>query len=129
VSEPKNGKSVLAIDDDAMARDIYRVILEEAGFAVTLAADGPKGLAAFKGGKFDCVIVDIYMPGMTGLDVIEALDPEKNRVPILAISGGGEQTGAHPLRLAATLGAVKSMNKDFEHEELVRAVRELTGLE
>jgi len=126
--EPKNGKSVLAIDDDPMARDIYRVILEEAGFAVTLAADGKSGLEAFRKGKFDCVIIDIFMPGMTGLDVIEAMDPEKCKVPILAISGGGTQTGAHPLRLATTLGAVKSMNKDFEHADLVRAVKDLAGL-
>ena len=128
MQEPKNGKSVLAIDDDSMARDIYRTILEEAGFTVVLAADGKSGLEAFRKGRFHCVIVDIFMPGMTGLDVIEALDPEKCRVPILAISGGGTQTGAHPLRLAATLGAVKSMNKDFEHEELIAAVKELTGL-
>jgi len=126
--EPKNGKSILAIDDDAMARDIYRVILEEAGFAVTLAADGKAGVAAFRKGKFDCVIVDIFMPGMSGLDVIEALDPETSKVPVIAISGGGAETGAHPLRLAATLGAVKSLNKDFEHDDLVKAVEELTGL-
>jgi hypothetical protein len=49
-------------------------------------------------------------------------------VPILAISGGGSETGAQPLRLAATLGAVKSLNKDFEHEDLIRAVKEMTGL-
>ena len=125
---PKNGKKVLAIDDDSMARDIYFVILEEAGFTVTLAADGKSGLEAFRKARFDCVIIDIFMPGMTGLDVIEALDPEKCRVPILAISGGGSHSGSHPLELAASLGAAKSLNKDFEHAELVAAVKELTGL-
>lgn len=128
MAAPKNGKSVLCIDDDPMARDIYRVLLEEAGFTVTLAPDGESGLAAFLKGRFDCVIVDIFMPGMSGLDVIEALEPEKKGVRILAISGGGNQSGAQPLRLAATLGAVRSMNKDFEHEDFVKAVRELSGL-
>lgn len=125
---PRNGKAVLAIDDDSMARDIYRVILEEAGFAVTLAADGKSGLEALRKGRFDCLLLDIYMPGMTGLDVIETLDREGNRVPILAISGGGAQSGAHPLELATTLGTAKSINKGFEHGDLVKAVEELTGL-
>src|SRR5262245_36710870 len=101
--EPRNGKTVLAIDDDPMARDIYRFILEGAGFAVVLAGDGKAGLEALRKTKVDALILDIFMPGMTGLDVIEALEKEKIEVPILAISGGGSQTGAQPLRLAATL--------------------------
>ncbi len=129
MAAPRNGKNVLCIDDDSMARDIYFVLLEEAGFTVTLAADGKAGLEAFRKARFDCVIVDVFMPGMTGLDVIEALDPEKCRVPILAISGGGSQSGTHPLELATTLGAAKVLDKDFEHAELVAAVRGLTGLE
>ena len=123
----KSGKKVLAIDDDPLARDIYRKILEEAGFEVEVAADGKAGLAAFKTGKFDCVILDIYMPGMTGLDVLEALDPDNSKVPVIAISGGGGGSGAHPLELASSLGAAKSFEKDFVHEDLVKAVRELTG--
>jgi CheY-like chemotaxis protein len=126
--EPKNGKRILAIVDDSMARDIYFVILEEAGFTVTLAADGKAGLEAFRNARFDCVIVDIFMPGMTGLDVIEALDPEKCRVPILAISGGGSHSGSHPLELAESLGATRTLDKGFAHADLVAAVMELTGL-
>ena len=75
-----NGKRVLTIDDDGLARDIYRSILEEQGFEVVGAADGKSGIELFRKQKFDCVIVDIYMPGMSGLDVIErvygsALEP------------------------------------------------------
>ena len=124
----KNGKAVLAIDDDALAREIYRAILEEAGFEVVCAADGKTGLDIFKTRKFDCVILDIYMRGLTGLDVIDVLDPDTTKVKIIAISGGGTETGAHPLRLAATLGAARTFDKDFDHEELVLAVRELTGV-
>ncbi len=124
----KNGKKVLAIDDDPVARDIYKSILEDAGFSVEVAADGKAGLALFKTRKFDCVLLDIYMPGLSGLDVIEALDPEASKVPIIAISGGGGSTGAHPLLLASNLGAARSITKDFEHADLVKAVEELTGL-
>ena len=123
-----NGKSVLVIDDDAFAREIYGAILGEAGFEVVSAADGRSGLETFRTRKFDCVILDIYMPGLTGLDVIDVLDPDTTKVSIIAISGGGGKTGAHPLQLAASLGAARTFGKDFEHEELVRAVRELTGV-
>jgi FixJ family two-component response regulator len=67
------------------------------------------------------------MPGLSGLDVLETLDPESTKVPVIAISGGGGETGAHPLELAATLGAARSFLKDFEHADLVKAVKELTG--
>ena len=122
-----NGKRVLAIDDDGLARDIYRSILEEQGFEVVGAADGKSGIELFRKQKFDCVIVDIYMPGMSGLDVLEELDPESTKVPVIAVSGGSGK-GDPPLHLASTLGAVRSFRKDFEHGELVKAVEELTGI-
>jgi len=127
--EPKkrNGKRVLAIDDDGLARDIYRTILEETGFEVVGAADGKTGIELFRKQKFDCVILDIYMPGMSGLDVLEELDPESTKVPVIAISGGSGQ-GEPPLHLASTLGAVRSFRKDFDHGDLIRAVKELTGV-
>jgi DNA-binding response OmpR family regulator len=128
MAAPKNGKRVLAIDDDPLARDIYRQILEEAGFEVDGAPDGKAGIEKFKAGRYHCVLLDIFMPGLSGLDVIEALDPEKSGVPVIAISGGGGQTGARPLALAASLGAAASLGKDFEHGALVDTVKRLTGV-
>jgi DNA-binding response OmpR family regulator len=128
MAQGKNGKRVLAIDDDGLALDIYRSILEEEGFEVVGARDGKSGIGLFRSQKFDCVILDIYMPGVSGLDVLEELDPETTRVPVIAISGSDKDSGSHSLHLASTLGAVRSFRKDFEHSELVKAVRELTGV-
>ena len=128
VAKTKNGKKVLVVDDDPLARDIYRNLLEADGFEVVDAPDGKSGLAAFRGTKFDCVILDIFMPGLSGLDVMEELDPDTNKVPIIAVSGAAEKTGSHPLELAGTLGAARSFDKGFGHEELMKAVRELTGV-
>ena len=127
MSQPPGAKRVLAIDDDPIALDIYRAILEPEGFEVVCAGDGKSGLDLFRRQRFDCVLIDIYMRGLSGLDVIEQLDPEATKVPVIAVSGGGEGTGAHPLHLAATLGAARSFSKDFEHGDLLKAVRELTG--
>lgn len=122
-----NGKKVLVIDDDPMARDIYRAILEEAGFAVVAAEDGEKGLALHRADPADCILLDVFMPGLSGLDLIEALDPDTSGVPIIVISGGGHAAGASTLRLAESLGAARAFSKDFEHADLLAAVRELTG--
>ncbi len=123
-----NGKKVLVIDDDPMARDIYRSILEEAGFAVLAAEDGEKGLALQKAEPADCILLDVFMPGLSGLDLIEALDPDTSGVPIIVISGGGHAAGESTLRLAESLGAARAFSKDFEHADLLAAVRELTGV-
>ena len=127
-AKTKNGKKVLVVDDDPLARDIYRKLLEAEGFDVTEAPDGTSGRAAFRAAAFDCVILDIYMPGLSGLDVMEEMDPDNNKVPIIAVSGAGAKTGAHPLELAGTLGAARSFDKGFGHEELLAAVKELTGV-
>jgi two-component system chemotaxis response regulator CheY len=128
MAAPKNGKRVLAIDDDRLARDVYRTLLEAAGFEVVSASEGNEGLNLFRKSKFDCVILDIFMPGMSGLDLIEELDPENSKVPIVAVSGASDHTGTNPLHLAITLGAARTLTKDFEHEDLVKAVKELTGV-
>lgn len=122
-----NGKKVLVIDDDPMARDIYRQILTEGGFEVLEAENGQRGLDVYKSIKVDCVVLDVFMPGLSGLDLIEALDPDTSGVPIIVVTGGGHAAGASTLHLAETLGAARAFSKDFEHAELLAAVRELTG--
>jgi CheY-like chemotaxis protein len=121
-------KDILVIDDDATARDIVRALLEPMGYRVTTAADGREGLRLFRGHPYDLVVLDLFMPGMDGLDALEAIDPEASGVPVVAISGGGRETGTDPLVLAATLGAARTFTKDFDFEEFVRAVDELTGM-
>jgi len=127
MASQKNGKHVLVIDDDAMARSICRSLLEEGGFEVLEAEDGEKGLALSKTQKMDCIILDVFMPGLSGLDLIEALDPDTSGVPIIVISGGGHAAGESTLHLAETLGAARTFTKDFEHADLLAAVRELSG--
>jgi DNA-binding response OmpR family regulator len=124
----KNGKIVLVIDDDPMARDLYRAILEADGFEVLDEGEGEKGLEVYKSTKVDCVILDIFMPGLSGLDLLEQLDPDTTGVPVIAVSGSGHAAGSSPLHLAETLGASKGFSKGFEHEELLGEVRKLTGL-
>ena len=77
--------TVLVVDDDPGARLLIGTALEMAGFSVTTAADGRSALDAFPTQPFDCVILDVVMPGMSGFDVCSALRaiPGSRHVPIL----------------------------------------------
>jgi CheY-like chemotaxis protein/anti-sigma regulatory factor (Ser/Thr protein kinase) len=63
-------KHILVADDDRATRQLLKSVLEEAGFEVTLAADGNAALKKFQTGKFDLLLTDIWMPGMTGLELL-----------------------------------------------------------
>jgi CheY-like chemotaxis protein len=120
-------KRILVIDDDAFARSIYRSLLEGEGYSVTEAADGLEGLGLFRQRRWDLVILDIFMPGLSGLDALQEMDQERSGIPVLVISGAGTGTGADPLHLAMMLGACRSLPKSFEHDEFIELVRELAG--
>ncbi len=66
-------KRVLVADDDRSALMLMEAALRVAGFSVTLASDGDQALDLFQRGQFDLVMLDIDMPGRSGLEVCEAL--------------------------------------------------------
>ena len=65
---PASGR-VLLVEDDSLERRRVGAELEAAGYAVTLASSGDEGLALLRDGRYDAVVLDIVMPGMSGLDV------------------------------------------------------------
>src|SRR5437660_10499824 len=77
--------AVLVVDDDPGARLLIGTALEMAGFRVTSAPDGRTALDAVHGQAFDCVVLDVVMPGLSGFEVCTALRsmPESRHVPIL----------------------------------------------
>ena len=82
---------VLVVDDDATVRDVVGRYLDEAGYQVDLAADGPTGLRAARERSPDAVVLDLMLPGMTGLDVCRALRAEDGRLPIVMLTALGEE--------------------------------------
>jgi CheY-like chemotaxis protein len=62
----------LLIEDDLLERQRVRALLESSGFEVTQAGSGDEGLGLLRAGHFDAVILDLVMPGMSGLDVLRA---------------------------------------------------------
>jgi diguanylate cyclase len=77
--------TVLVVDDDPGARLLIGTALEMAGFRVTTAADGRIALDEVQGQAFDCVVLDVVMPGLNGFEVCTALRalPNSRHVPVL----------------------------------------------
>lgn len=85
---------VLCIDDDYLVRKGISTFLERCGFTVLQADDGKKGLDMFFEHSPDVVLVDIRMPNMNGLEVLDAIRKQAPEVPVIIISGAGVMNSA-----------------------------------
>jgi len=115
---------ILIVDDDSAVQATIRLLLERAGHSVVVASDGSKGLAIFESGDFDLLFLDIFMPGMDGLETMRLVHQQRPLVPIIVISGnpGGTASGPDYLNMATKLGAVTSLQKPFKPAALLAAV-------
>ena len=117
---------VLVIDDDASVRTAIVSVLEHQGLDVIAVEDGHSGIEAVQGQKFDVIIVDIFMPGLDGLESIRAFKRHAPAVPVIAISGFMFRDSSRPapdfLAMATKLGAAYSLHKPFRAPELLRLV-------
>jgi CheY-like chemotaxis protein len=111
---------LVADDDDAIRELLATAIGEEPGLHVVTAADGAQALARCEQTRPALALVDINMPGLGGLEVIERLKAQPNLadVPVVAMSAGRNRAQA----LAA--GADVFVEKPFELEELVAVLRQ-----
>lgn len=117
---------VLVVDDDQGVRNVVKTVLERRGYDVTAAEDGRSAITAVEDEKFDVVIVDIFMPGMDGLETIRLFNKHAPSVPVIAISGFMFRNSATPApdfrSMATKLGATYSLHKPFRARELMHAV-------
>jgi CheY-like chemotaxis protein len=117
---------ILIVDDDPAVQATIRIVLERAGHAVVVAGDGRKGLAIFEAEDFDLLVLDIFMPGMDGLETMKLIHQQQPLIPILVISGRpiAADSSASPdfLKMATKLGAISSLQKPFGSADLLAAV-------
>ncbi|MDG9710623.1 response regulator transcription factor [Streptomyces sp. DH10] len=112
---------VLIADDDADIRELVGFKLTQGGHEVTAVEDGLQALQAVQDHKVDLALLDIRMPGMSGLDVCRTLraDPETAALPILLITARSQE-GDVEAGFAA--GADDYITKPFSPRELARRV-------
>ena len=117
---------ILIVDDDSAVQATIGLLLERAGHSVVGASDGRKGLAIFESGDFDLLFLDIFMPGMDGLETMRLVHQQQPLIPIIVISGhplpSGSGSGPDFLTMATKLGAVSSLQKPFRPAALLAAV-------
>ena len=111
---------ILVIDDNAAIRELLRFVLEEEGYEVIEAADGAEGLRQCQAAPTDLVITDLQMPGMDGLELMQALRRLVPPPALMAMSGDREaltqakeftpHTFAKPLPLEQVLAAVRNLD-------------------
>jgi two-component system nitrogen regulation response regulator NtrX len=111
---------VLVIDDDAAIRDSLRMILEYEGFECVLAPTGQDGLAAVERDAPDLVFLDIKMPGMDGLEVLDRIRGVNDILPVVMISGHGTVSTAVD---ATKRGAFDFIEKPLESERILVTLR------
>lgn len=123
-------RQLLIIDDDTPVRQSIVAYLEDSGFGVLEAADGPSGLAVFREQRPELVITDLRMPGLDGLQVLKAIHEQAPDVPVIVVSGAGVMGDVvSALRLGASDYLIKpivdmemlvhSVHKSLERRDLL----------
>jgi adenylate cyclase len=87
-SQPMPNARILAVDDDAMNRDMLSRRLDKLGYEVTEAATGREALAKVKDGNFDLILLDILMPDLDGFQTLEFIkaDPRLKHIPVIMLT-------------------------------------------
>ncbi len=118
---------IVVADDSRTVRTLLRQILQQAGFAVSLAVDGREAVEAVVSERPDLVVLDIHMPGMDGYEACEqllSLKPPYSQIPIVLLT---HDDGPHLNALGNQLGAY--LRKPVQPEKLIHTVRVLLDRE
>jgi FixJ family two-component response regulator len=120
----KGAPIVCVVDDDESVRESLTGLLRSIGCIARPFASGEEFLAGYDAAAADCAILDVTMPGMSGVDLQEHLLAAGSDLPVLFITARTEP-GLHARLLER--GAVACLVKPFNEEDLLAAVRAATG--
>lgn len=111
---------IYVVDDDASIREMLAIVLSSEGYKVACFADGPSLLAVARERVPACILLDIQIPGMTGLDILGELQAKTYPAPVFIISGKGDiPTAVEAIRR----GARDFIEKPFRGREFVLRLR------
>jgi len=115
------GPWVYVVDDDPFARDGVADLVRSAGLMIKTFASGEEFLAAPRPKPPSCLVLDVNLPGLNGLDLQQELANADAQVPIIFLTGHGDI----PMTVRAVkAGAANFLTKPFDDEELLKAIRQ-----
>ncbi len=113
--------TVFVVDDDAAVCDSLRFLIESVGLQVRTFSSADEFLAAYTPGQPGCLVLDLRMPGMSGLELQERLARQKCALPVIIITAHGDVPTA--VR-AMHAGAVDFMSKPFSDQHLLDRIHQ-----
>jgi FixJ family two-component response regulator len=119
-SDTSRPQVVAVVDDDESVRDALSSLLRSLGYAVAVFASAEEFLASPRRGNTGCLIADVRMPGMSGLELQQRLGSNDRRIPTVIITAHADHDAE---RRAVAAGAVAFLRKPFQELALIDAVR------
>lgn len=122
-SDP-SGRRILVVDDEPHILRVLGTVLGERGYGVTIATDGSEGLDELAADDFDLVILDLMMPGASGLEILSRIrsDPQRADTPVIILTAKGQDTD----REAALAGGANDfLTKPFSPKKLIARIAEI----
>ena len=119
MSELVNKGEIFVVDDDPAVRQVLSLLFTRAGYELICFAEGGALLAAAKSRTPVCIILDVHIPGRSGIDILKQLAAEEYPAPIFVISGQGDIAMAVE---AIKHGALDFIEKPFRGAELVTRI-------
>jgi len=117
----KNSDRILIVDDEVLVAKILLLHLEEVGYQVDWAKDGEEGLAMLAAQPYSLVLLDIWMPRMSGVDVLEQIRKSGSDVAVIMMSGHGSENMA--VRCMKS-GAMDYFTKPFDLNDALQRVEQ-----
>lgn len=118
--------TVYIVDDDASVRDSLALMLGLSGYRTALFADAETLLAAWRAEWAGCVVADLRLPGLTGIELQAELRAGGSRLPFIIITAHGDVPTA---RTAFQANAVDFLEKPFDHAQLRAAIESAFSME
>jgi len=121
MSDKRTRYTVFVVDDDVAVRDSLSLMLSLQGFRTASFARGEDFLAVLQADWLGCVVADLKMPGMSGLDLQRALAPRGDGLPVVVITAHGDVESS---RQAFKAAAIDFLQKPFDDEQIVAAIEQ-----
>ena len=114
---------ILVIDDSSLVTGILQSALEDSGYTVDVGSDGEEGLRKYGQNQYNLVIIDIFLPKISGIRVISEIRETNQEIKIIAISGSAR--GPYDSKEILEVGADRFIEKTSDIEKIIDAVDEV----